>query len=494
MSFLAVFLASLAAGAVLLIAGMLVLPPLMRGIGNRMMRIMIRDVYTGNLFGMVSVARRLTLQGTGETLLRAGSQGKAIQRPMGSPLHFSPWEDLLFTPAQLGRQPLLASEKTDLSVVIGPRAKRPLKVDIPLLVTGMSYGGALTGKAKVALARAANRVGTATNSGEAFLASERREAERLIVQFHRGTWPKSPQNQPQLLAAADAIEIQVGQGAQAGAPIRTAAENVDKNMRSAYGLEPGKDALIDGRFKEVDSPEDLRTLIDRLHEEYPVPVGVKLAAADTIEDDIERLMDAKPDFICIDGAEGGTHGGPIILQDDFGLPTMHAIARADKHLRDLGLRDGVTLIAAGGLHSPGICLKAIALGADACYLGTTLMLAIASDQVIQALPWEPPYSLFLETGSRKGSFSVEEGAQRAGDFLQSSAQELDFGLRALGKSAVAEVSREDMIALTPEASRLTGCRMPYGPEHKAPRTEEQGPRYAPPAWEEQPQQERRPLH
>lgn len=463
MSFLSVFFASLAAGAVLLLFAMLLWPVLIRSMGSRLMRILVRDAYTGNLFGMVNVARRLGFQGVGETLLRAGSQGKAIQRPMGSPLHLSPWHDLLFTPAQLARQPLLAKERTDLSVVIGPRARRPLKVDIPLLVTGMSYGGALTGKAKVALARAANRAGTATNSGESYLAAERREAKRLIIQYHRGTWPKSPQNHPQILAAADAIEIQVGQGAQAGAPMRTPAKLVDKGMREAFGLEAGQDALIDGRFKEADDPEDLRTLIGRLREEYPVPIGIKLAAADTIEDDIERLIEARPDFLCVDGAEGGTHGGPVILQDDFGLPTMHAIARADRHLRKLGVRAGVTLVAAGGLHSPGICLKALALGADACYVGTALMIALASDQAMQALPWEPPYSLFLEAGARKGRFSVEEGAQRAGDFLLSSAEELDLGLRALGKRAVTEVSREDLIALTAETARLTGCRMPHGP-------------------------------
>ncbi len=492
MSFLAVFLASLAAGAALLVAAMLVLPAMMRGVGNRMMRIMVRDIYTGNLFGMVNVVRRLSLQGAGETLLRAGSEGRAIIRPMGSPLHFSPWQDLLFTPAQLARGPLLDADKTDLSVVIGPRAKRPLKVDIPLLVTGMSYGGALTGKAKVALARAANRAGTATNTGESFLAAERREAERLIVQYHRGTWPAAPQNHPQLLAAADAIEIQVGQGAQGSAPIRTPSEFMDKGMRSAYGLQPGQDALIDGRFKDIEGAKDLRTLIERLREEYPVPVGVKLAAADTIEEDIARLMEARPDFLCVDGAEGGTHGGAVILQDDFGLPTMHAVARADKHLRALGVRDEVTLIAAGGLYSPGICMKAIALGADACYVGTALMLAIASDQAMQALPWEPPYSLFLETGAKRGAFSVEEGAQRAGDFLLSSAKELDLGLRALGKRSVSEVSRSDMIALTQEVARLTGCRLPYGPAQE-PVEKPEETLYAPPHWYEEGERTR-PIH
>lgn len=494
MTFLTMLLASLMAGAVLLAAGALLLPALMRVAATRMLRIMVRDAYTGNIFGMYNVARRLTLQGAGETLLRAGSGGRAIRRPMGSPLHLSRWQDLLFTPAQLGRQPLGEGEKTDLGVVIGPQAKRPLRIDIPILVTGMSYGGAITAKAKVALAQAANGVGTATNSGESFLASERREAERLIVQYHRGTWPKSPQNHPQLLAAADAIEIQVGQGAQASAPIRTRAEDIDNDMRATLGLEPGEDAVIDSRFKDLGGPDDLRALIAHLREEYPVPIGVKLAASDAIERDLDRLIEAKPDFICVDGAEGGTHGGPVILQDDFGLPTMHALARADAHLRARGARDGLTLIAAGGLYSPGICLKAIALGADACYVGTALMVAMISDQAMRALPWEPPYSLVLETGTRAKNFSVEEGAQRATDFLLSCVAELDLGLRALGRRSITEVSREDMIALTQETADLTGCPAAHGrargQDELEPEREFEAP---PPEWKEEEPKERR-LH
>ncbi len=156
----------------------------------------------------------------------------------------------------------------------------------------------------------------------------------------------------------------------------------------------------------------------------------------------------------------------------------------------------MTLIAAGGLHSPGICLKAMALGADACYIGTPLMLAIVSDQAMQALPWEPPYSLFLETGSRTKRFSVEAAAERAGDYLSSSVEELKFGLRALGKSSIAAVGREDMIALTQEVSQLTGCRGPYGPRRQEQQPERELPAArdglldAPPVFREQPQERR----
>lgn len=491
MSFLTVFLAALLAVAVglfLLLALSPFLGILMRSAAARLLDTMIGDLYTQNMFGLVNVMRRLGPQTFGETMLRAGSSGRAISRPLGSPLHLSPWEQLLFTPAQLGPTPLRANDQVDLSVTIGPNAKRPLKVKIPIIVTGMSYGGALTEKAKVALARAANRVGTATNSGEAYSPAERREAKQLIMQYHRGAWPNSPQHHPQLLAAADAIEIQIGQGAQAGAPMRTRAQNVDRRMRRLYGLEPGQDALIDGRFASVESAGELRELIQKLREEYPVPIGVKLAAAQTLERDLDRLMAADPDFICLDGAEGGTHGGPVILQDDFGLPTLHAIVRADLHLRSMGKRARTSLIAAGGLHTPGSCLKAIALGADACYIGTTLMVAFSSDQAMRAVPSKPPYSLFLEQGSLKHKFSVDQAADRATDFMRSSVAEIKLGLQALGKRSLKELSRDDLIALSPFVAQLTGCALPLGPEQLREGFQPELP--PPPA----PEEKRRELH
>ncbi len=463
MSFLLALVGSFVAGLVLLALFAAVFTPLLQALGRRFMGILVRESYTGNVISLVNTMQRLGPQTMGELMLRSGSDGKVIQRPLGTPRHLSPWQDLLFNPAQLGRPPLTAEAKVDLGVVIGPKAKRPLRIDIPLLIAGMSYGGALTADVKVALAHAANQVGTATNTGEAFLAEERRAAHKLIVQYHRGTWPMSPQNHPQLLASADAIEIQIGQGAQAGAPMRTPAQIVRPEQRKAYGLAPGKDAVIDGRLQGVQDASDLAELVKRLREAYEVPVGLKFAPSDRIEQDLDDLAAAPVDFICLDGAEGGTHGGPTILQDDFGLPTMHAIARADAHLRRSGRRAELSLIASGGLHTPGMCLKALALGADACYLGTSVLVAAVSEQAINIAPWEPPYSMLLQSGSRRGRFSVDNATQRLTAFLRSSTAEIEIGMRALGKGALAELGRQDMIALTPLTSALTGCRLPLGP-------------------------------
>lgn len=467
MSFLSALLGSLVAGIVLLALFGTAFMPLMQAALRRFTGTLIRESYTGNVLSLINSIQRLGLQTMGETMLRAGSDGQVIQRPLGTPRHLSPWQDLLFNPAQMGRLPLTAAAKVDLGVVIGPKAKRPLRIETPVLIAGMSYGGALQPGLKVALARAANNAGTASNTGEGYLPEERRAAQKLIVQYHRGTWPMSPQNHPQLLASADAIEIQIGQGAQAGAPMRTPADIIRPEQRKVFGLQPGKDALIDGRLQGVQGARDLIDLVKRLREAYEVPVGLKLAATDRIEQDLDDLAAAPLDFICLDGAEGGTHGGPAILQDDFGLPTMHAVARADAHLRRQGRRSGLSLIASGGLHTPGICLKALTLGADACYVGTSVVVAAIAEQAVRIAPWEPPYSMIFQSGSDRGRFSPDNAEKRATAFLRSLTAELEQGMRALGKAALAELARQDMVALTPMTAALTSCRLPLGPIDEA---------------------------
>ena len=245
--------------------------------------------------------------------------------------------------------------------------------------------------------------------------------------------------------------------------MRTPAQIIRPDQRKALGLAPGKDALIDGRLQGVRDVEDLAVLVKRLHGAYEVPVGLKLAATDRLEQDLDALAGTPLDFLCLDGAEAGTHGGPAILQDEFGLPTMYAVARADAHLRRIGRRAEVSLIASGGLHTPGMCLKALALGADACYIGTSIVVAAIAEQAVNLVPWEPPYSMIFESGSQRKRFSPASAERRATAFLQSTTAEIETGMRALGKSALTELSRQDMVALTPLTAALTGCRLPLGP-------------------------------
>src|SRR5690606_31435334 len=126
----------------------------------------------------------------------------------------------------------------------------------------------------------------------------------------------------------------------------------------------------------------------------------------------------------IDGAQAGTKGGPPILEDDFGLPTVFAVSRAAKFLQEQGVKDRVSLLAGGGFFTPGDCLKAIALGADAVYMGTAPLWAMSHTQVKKSIPYEPPTQLIMLTGSQAEEFNEDDAAYYLMNFLQSCTEEI----------------------------------------------------------------------
>ncbi|GIM46660.1 hypothetical protein DNHGIG_22090 [Collibacillus ludicampi] len=180
----------------------------------------IRDQYTENLFEMIPATNKVGMTNLMEIAMRA-NQGTPISRPLGSPIHMSPWEKILFNPVHLFRFPTPENVGIRTSITIGQRARKPLTLSIPIMIAAMSFGGALSKSTKIALAKAATAVGTATNSGEAGLLKEERDTAHLFIgQYNRGGWMNTPDKYKRL----DAIEIQLGQGAQGSAPQRTTAK------------------------------------------------------------------------------------------------------------------------------------------------------------------------------------------------------------------------------------------------------------------------------
>ncbi|MDI3299343.1 MAG: FMN-binding glutamate synthase family protein [Bacillota bacterium] len=430
-------------------------------VDSKMKRIM-KEPYTDSLINTVTTLQKVNARILVETLMRA-KQGKPVGRPFGSVLQMSPWEHILLSPTYLTRVPPKYGTPIDLRVTIGPRAKKPLQIEIPVMVTGMSFGGALSVRAKVALARAASRAGTATNTGEAFLPEEREAADKLIVQYIRGTWPASSQYRWDQLEQADAIEIQVGQGAQAGVAQTTPAKKIHERMREAYGLDPGQDALIESQLEGVKGAQDLERLVRKLKERFPVPIGYKFGATQWMERELEIAIRAGVDYIVVDGAEAGTHAAPPTLADDTGLPTFHALVRTVDYLERRGVREDVSVIAAGGLRTPGEFLKALALGADAVYIGTIAVLAMLADEMAKTAPGEPATQLVLQTGSRRRDLDVEQAAQNLYNFFKAVEQEMRQGIAAVGKTRVADLKREDLVALDESIAAFAGIPSAWRP-------------------------------
>jgi glutamate synthase domain-containing protein 2 len=342
-----------------------------------------------------------------------------------------------------------------MGVTIGPQAKRPLKLDITIFIAGMSYGSALSVTAKVALARAASALGTATNTGEAgLLPEERSEAMKLIGQYNRGGYLNQPDKYKQL----NAIEIQLGQGAQANAPQRTQVKFIDDKMRTVFNLKKGQDAVLNARIPGINTAEDFINTVRRLKQEVDVPVGMKLAATHHLEKELDVAAEAGVDFISVDGAEGGTHGSTPTLQDDVGLPTIYGIARARRHLKRLGLIGKVSLLAGGGLITPGQFLKALALGADAVYIGTVAILALVAQQITKVTPGEAPMQMVLHTGRYKDKFDIDLGTQNLVNFLVLSVEEMTSVMLVLGHTALDHLTTADMACTDPFLAQALGVQ------------------------------------
>jgi glutamate synthase domain-containing protein 2 len=424
-----------------------------------------------------------------ETALRA-ERGKAISRPLYTTKKFLHFDDLMFIPAQLAKLPTGENERIDLTTVIGPKARRPLKLELPVYITGMAFGLSLSDRCKIALAKGASAVGTATNSGEGgFYAEERRHAQRYILQYTRGGWPSDPA----ILRQADAIEIQAGQGAQAGSPQATPGWKLTDEERKAMGLAPGQDALLHSRFPGVEDPGQFVYLVEGIKSQVDgIPVGIKVAAGHGLERDVEVALKAGVDFITVDGAQASSHAAQPILLDDFGIPSVMALCRAARVLAGTN----VSLVVSGGFMTPGEILKALALGADAVAVGAAPIMAAVHAQWQKIAPFEPPTQLIWHDGKHRDKFDIEEGARDVANWFKAVADELVTGIRCVGKTGVHDVSREDLCAMTPETAAVTGVPLAWGVP--APRGPEQpeAPRH--PAhleWNDwQPQEPPPPMH
>lgn len=422
---------------------------------------MLTEDYPDNPFLLATVMEKLTPRAMIEAAMRAES-GKELTRPFGSPVVLSPWDKILLNPKQIFALPAPDYQKVSTQTVIGPRAAKPLQLAMPLLITGMSYGGSLNLPLKIALAKGADLAGTATNTGESAVTDEERKMTRLLIgQYHRGGFLSGPKQLNQL----DAIEIQLGQGAWGGAvdePI--SADKIGDHLRAAWHMDQGQSATIYARMPGKNTPQDYVDMINKMKEEYAVPIGVKIAGSDYIEQELAMIAQTQADYIVIDGAEGGTAASNPTLQDHLGLPTFHTLVRTVDWLIENHLRDRFTVIATGGLTTPGHFLKALALGADAVYLGSIAVVAAVHTQLVKAMPQALPTQLSLYTGKMSEELDIDLAARHLFNYLTSCIAEMKLAVQALGKDALVQLDRSDLVTVDPELAQFAGIR--YAASHR----------------------------
>ncbi|WP_430734278.1 FMN-binding glutamate synthase family protein [Fodinisporobacter ferrooxydans] len=434
--------------------------PLIQWILGRWIRRLMSDRYPENIWEMVTAMTRTSPQMVVENSLRAQS-GNIIERPFGSPRKFLNFDGLIFSPAQLATLPAQENAPVDVKITIGPKSRKPLALDIPILAGAMGYGIGVTEKVRLAVAKGTAAVGTATNSGEGgFLPEDRANAKYYILQYNSAAWNKDPA----ILKQADAIEIHIGQGASAGSASFIPPEYMQGKAREILQVPDGETVVIPSRHKEIQSVQDLQTLVANLRQiTGGVPIGVKICASAKLEADLEAAIQAAVDFISIDGGQAGTKGGPPILEDDFGLPTIFALSRAVAYFKKRDVKGQISVLIGGGFNNPGECLKALALGADGIFMGTAVLWAMTHDQVTKTIPWEPPTELVFYPGSRTEQFDADAAADHLKNFFHSFVEEIKVGIRALGKTSLQEVSRDDLTALDEWTSRVTKIPCAYEP-------------------------------
>ena len=238
------------------------------------------------------------------------------------------WEDIQFLPAQLSKRPLLDEEEVKTTTIIGPKAAKPLKLDIPIFVSDMSFG-ALSYEAKAALSKEAEMAGTGICSGEGGMLPEEQEAnsryfyELASAQFGF-SWDK--------IKNIQAFHFKGGQGAKTGTGGHLPGHKVDKKIAEVRGLSEGDAAISPATFPDFNGVEDFKAFANKVREvSGGIPVGFKIAAS-RIEEDIDFALEVGVDYIILDGRGGGTGAAPTILRDNINVPTIPALARARKHL------------------------------------------------------------------------------------------------------------------------------------------------------------------
>lgn len=423
-------------------------------IANRL----LADKYTQNLMELWPAAKRISVLNIVENGYRA-QNGKIITRPLGSPKHFDGFDSLMFAPRLMTGLSLPENTRMDMQVSIGPKAEKPMVVNIPIMISAMAYGIALSEEAKRALARAAKALQTATCSGEGpFLPEEREEAGKYVLQISRWAWGARTQAQ---INAADMLEVQMAQGADMGTVLLEATE-FQGRAQELSGLPPGQPATSLPAPPGVDKLSDWPKFIKNLRKQANgIPIALKLMATGRLEEDLQEAVELGFDAVILDGAQGGSHATTPIKQDDFGIPSLHAVVRAQRFLTGKGVRERISLIVAGGYFTPGACLKAIALGADAIYMATVPMLALTYGQVGKVTPFEPPTTLVFYDSPTKSKLDIAMAATSVQNVITSMVLEMEEGMRSLGKSSLRELSPDDLVALDSFTSEVTGVRCAY---------------------------------
>ena len=406
---------------------------------------------------------------TNSEIRRAAETGIYDIRGGGSKRKLPHFDDLLFLGASMSRYPLEGYRETcNTKVTLGTRyASKPLELDIPITIAGMSFG-ALSGRAKEALGRGASMAGTSTTTGDGGMTPEERgQSKNLVYQLLPSRYGMNPDD----LRKADAVEIVIGQGAKPGGGGMLLGQKISDRVAEMRTLPKGIDQRSACRHPDWTGPDDLKIKILEIREitGWKVPIFIKVAGARPYYD-TALAVKAGADVVVLDGMQGGTAATQEVFIENVGQPTLACIRPAVDALQDLDQHRKVQLIISGGIRNGADVAKAMALGADAVSIGSAAMIALGDNDP----KWEKEYN---KLGSTAGAyddwhegndpagittqdpklmkrFDPVAGGKRLSNYLKVMTLEAQTIARASGKNDLHNLEPEDLCALTVESAAM----------------------------------------
>jgi glutamate synthase domain-containing protein 2 len=361
--------------------------------------------------------------------------------------------------------------------VLGTRfAKKPVVLDTPITVAGMSFG-ALSANVKEALGLAATAMGTSTTTGDGGMTQEeRRSSKTLVYQCLPSRYGFNPDDVRQ----ADAIEVVLGQGAKPGGGGMLLGQKVNPRVAKMRTLPEGVDQRSACRHPDWTGPDDLAIKIQELREltDWEKPIYVKVGAT-RVYNDVKLAVHAGADVVVVDGMQGGTAATQTCFIEHVGIPTLAAVRQAVAALEDLDMKGTVQLIVSGGIRTGADVAKALALGADAVAIGQGVLMALgcnrdsysqggqqhSAEADYAALGTAPGFCHHCHTGKCPVGVTTQDavlekrlepawGAKHLKNYLKTLTMELTTLARACGKQDVHHLEPEDLVALTVEAAAM----------------------------------------
>ncbi|WP_434359954.1 glutamate synthase-related protein [Parasalinivibrio latis] len=374
---------------------------------------------------------------------------------MGVPRNQLPhWDDLQVMVAQMASKPLTEDTAVSTKLIVGPEARKPLELEIPLFVSDMSFG-ALSEEAKIALSRGAELAGTGICSGEGgMLPEEQAENSRYFYELASAEFGY----QESLLTQVQAFHFKGGQGAKTGTGGHLPGAKNRGKISQVRGIPEGQAAISPPTFRDLSSVADFRRFADRVREvSGGIPIGFKLSA-NHIEEDIQFALDASADYIILDGRGGGTGAAPEIFRDHISVPTIPALARARRYLDQQGASGRVTLIITGGLRVPIDFVKALALGADGIALSNSAMQAIGCVAARMCNSNNCPAGIATQKPELRQRLDIDTSAVRLKNFFESSVSLMSVMARACGHHSLSEFNPKDLATWHHDMARLSGVK------------------------------------